>query len=217
MSKFEVQSIPETHKRGWTVTIDGIDAEVGLIEIRSGMGKLLFGLRPEGFDGWVFAEEGGGGAVTLPYVFDEHGQLFVALILENRQNMGGERWCVIGGFKDPDETHATAQAREAREEAAIDTTRARLLSGLPANSNRLFFVADPLADEGVHAYAVEFSRRDLESDQRTPGWYTLKPHAQSRINKGDRYVRLMPWREAAKLCADVLGRGAIAQLLAEVF
>ena len=139
--KFEVGPIPPDVNTGWNVTI-GKD---GTVKISSKFGTLYYGFRPEGYDGWVFAENNGGGAVTLPYTYDENGNLLIGLILENRANMGGEVLCVIGGFVDPQETHYQAQVRESQEEAGVDTALARELEGLPFNFPTVRFLSLMLA------------------------------------------------------------------------
>ena len=69
-----MNQIPQEHVRDWSVLVDGKEKRVGIIEIDSKFGKLTYGLRPEGYDGWVFREQGGGGGkdrsvhVRLPRV-----------------------------------------------------------------------------------------------------------------------------------------------------
>ena len=105
---------------------------VSMVIMKSPFGTLSYGWRLEGngFDGWIWEETGGGGAITLPYFYLGR-QLFVGLIKENRLNMGGEALCILGGFIDPGESHKKAQAREAQEEAGLETVKAKELPGLP--------------------------------------------------------------------------------------
>lgn len=211
---FEMNQIPEDKGRGWTVLVDGEERKVGIVEIKSKFGTLTYGLRPEGYDGWVFREQGGGGAVTVPYTRTPEGELLVGLLLEKRANMGDKSvWCVIGGFVDPDESHSAAQAREAAEESGLDAAKAEELTGMNTNANRAFFVADANAGEGVHAYSLSLPFDWLEADGES---YKLKDAALLSGFKKAGDVRLFPWRKAIDCSPDALARSAIAQLLAAV-
>jgi len=211
---FEIVAIPEDKGRGWTVLINGKEQQVGKIEITSKFGTLSYGLRPEGFDGWAFREEGGGGAVTVPYARTPDGELLLGLVREKRANMGAEPvWCVIGGFIDPGESHEEAQTRETAEETGLDATRAEELTGLPANANRAFFVADAFGNEGVHAYGLELPFDQLEEDGES--WQLKNAALLAGFKKVDE-VRFFPWKDAIKRSPDALARSAIAQLLAAV-
>lgn len=210
---FEMVQIPEGKGRGWTVFINGKEQQVGKVEITSKFGALTYGLRPEGYDGWVFREEGGGGAVTVPYARTPNGELLVGLLLEKRTNMGDEPvWCAIGGFIDQGESHDKAQSREAAEETGLDTAKAKELPGMNTNANRAFFIADASAGEGVHAYGLLLPFDWLEADGESS---KLKDAALLGYKKaGD--VRFFRWREAIGRSPDALARSAIAQLLASV-
>lgn len=135
--EFKLRPIPVDHARGWTVVINGEAQTVDEIVLTSKFGVLHYGLRPEGYDSWVFRENAGGGALTLPYTITDGGKLYIALVKENRPNMGKEPvWCAIGGFVDVGETHDQAQAREAHEESGLNTNRAQLLPGVNINPNQ---------------------------------------------------------------------------------
>lgn len=208
---FPVTRIPADQDPGWKIFLDGEERRVGLIELVSKYGRLSFGRRPEGYTAWAFAETGGGGPVTLPWTRTLAGEILVGLILEKRMNLGGDRLCAIGGFQKPGETQAAGQAREASEEAGLDTTRAVELPGLPTVSNRLFFVADPEAGEGTHAYALEVPFGWLVE---APDGYVLGPGRQDPNFKKPEALRFLPWREAVRQTCDSLARSAIAQLVA---
>lgn len=218
MSDFEISSIPKDRVCGWTVLIDGEPTQVGKLELRNPrVGVLTYGMRPEGYDGWAFAENGGGGSITIPYCKSPSGDLLVGAILEDRKNMGGKRWCAIGGFKDPGETPLEAAVREAFEEAGVDfTANMRRLEGQPGNFNRLFSVSDPEADQGVHAFAVEVPYTLLEPHLDGLGFRADVAPEQRKalLSKGDGHVRFVPWQEAAMRTADVLFSHGLLQLLA---
>lgn len=211
---FEMGQIPDDKGRGWTVLVDGEERKVSNIEISSKFGTLTYGLRPEGYDGWAFREQGGGGAVTVPYAHTPDGELLVGLLLEKRANMGDQPvWCAIGGFVDPGETHKQAQAREAGEESGLNTAKAEELAGMATNANRAFFVADAKAGEGVHAYGLALPYGWLEEDGES---FRLKDAALLPGFKKVSDVRLFRWRDAIGRSPDALARSAISQLLATV-
>ncbi|HBW73989.1 MAG: hypothetical protein UX10_C0001G0026 [Candidatus Magasanikbacteria bacterium GW2011_GWA2_45_39] len=210
---FEIQDIPDTSGCGWVVKIDGTVRRVQRIELGSTFGTLIYGRRPEGYDSWVFYEQGGGGAVTLLYAYTPYDELIVGLLLEKRANMGDVPvWCAIGGFIDPCETHELAQVREADEEAGLGSLRVKEFTGMRTNSNRAFFVADASEGEGVHAYGME-----VPFEWLTPDGKTFRFQDTNHFNhKKASAVRFFPWREAINRSPDALARSAIAQLLAAV-
>lgn len=214
---FVMNPIPADKKPGWTVTIDGKDVPAGLVTIANPkFGTVTYGWKPEGYGGWVFEEIGRGGAITLPYARSHSGDLLVGLVLEDRKNMGGKVWCGIGGFLDPGETHAAAQAREASEEAGLDASRAFRLPGMGVNSNRGFFVANAAAGEGVKNHALALDIAALVQEGDAPVW-KLHPNATLPAGyKKSRDVRFFPWHVAVDKCADGLALAAIAQLLRTV-
>lgn len=182
---------------------------------QSQFGTIMFGSFPDGHKGWRWAETGGGGPITLPYSIGNLGDgddLFIGLIKENRFNLGGDCWCVIGGFKDINETNDAAQAREASEETGLDTKKAKLMDGLPFVSNRNYFFADPKKDEGIHPYAHEIPFSDLEPAE--DGW--MKPRHPNKEIKGYENVRFIPWSEAILLSSDGIALAGIARLIIHI-
>ena len=201
----------------WTVTVDGKIVTPRHIEISSRWGTLAWGAkletgREKRCEGWSFAEAGGGGAVTIPYVL-HNGTTLVGMILEDRPNLGSKAaWCAIGGFIDPGESHREAQAREAAEEAGVDTEKARELAGLPATQDRLYYVSDIEKGEGLHTYALEMSMDALEADG---DHWRLKEGAGAGF-KAPALVGFFPWRTTVQMSPDVCLRSGVALLLAEL-
>lgn len=211
---FNMSQIPKDKVRGWTVLVDGEKVQAGKVEIMSKFGVLVYGLRPEGYDGWAFREQGGGGAVTIPYTHTPDGELLVGLLLEKRANMGDQPvWCAIGGFIGFGESHQQAQEREAAEESGLNATKAEEFVGMATNANRAFFITDASIGEGVHAYSLSLPFEWLEADGES---FKLKNVALLPGFKKSGDVRLFPWRTAVELSPDALARSAIAQLLASV-
>ncbi len=213
--RFKLVPLPPDAKRGWDVRIDGELVRPGIIVVESVYGVLTVGQHPRGFMTFAFAEEGGGGAVTLPFAWSPQGELLVGLLLEDRPNMGGEVWCIAGGFVAPGESHADAQVRRVGDETGLDTARAFRLEGLGTNANRAFFVADA-ATEGVIADGLERPYGWLAPDA-DGGRLKSAPSAatEAGVNLGKAgNVRFFPWEDAVLATADGLARSAIAQLLA---
>lgn len=217
MSHFRMNPIGPDDKRGWKITVDGKEIKAGQIEMESKFGKLTYGMRPEGYDSWVFAQANGGGAVTLPYAWI-NGQLYFGLVKETRQNLFSEPvLCIIGGFIEPNQTPEQAQAAEADEEGSLDTTKARELKGLPTVPNRLFNVCDLSQREGDHTFAIELLPSMLEPDQNDESVfvYRLKgselPGLKNRSN-----VVFLPWRMAVRATPDAIAHSAMVKLLAEL-
>lgn len=212
--KFQMSPIPADKKRGWKVTIDGQEVSPGLIEIESGYGKLTYGLRPEGYDSWVFRQTNGGGVVTIPFSYSPSGELLIALVLEDRPNMGDKPvWCIIGGFVGPKELQEQAQQRLAKKEAGINTVKARKLGGAVPVCNRLFFVADAQAGEGDVGYSLMIPPDHLEPDGDC---WKLSNAALLPDYKKSGEVRFFHWRTAAMMCPDGIADSNLLKFIAEV-
>lgn len=215
MSSLHTRLVSEGHAAiaKWKVFLNGeLRTDVRHILLESEFGSLEWGLDPLAeFIRWAWFESGGGGAVTVPYFrHPETGVLHAGLITENRWNMGGETLCVIGGFVKPGQTHQQAADEEALEETGLELV-GTLLHGVPANGNRLYFVADYREDKGLKAYASEvpFSRVKPAQD----GLYVLEGGivGAKRVD-----VLFLPWREAIRNTPDLIARGALAQLVADL-
>lgn len=212
---FEMKPVPKD-KQKWKIRIDGVEVSVGLVELISDRhGRVVYGMRPEGYDGWVLYEPGGGGAATVPFAKTPSGELLVGLLLEDRLNMGGKVFDLMGGFIDPGESHAAAQVREAHEESGLDTAKAHELRGVPAVANRAYWVADATKGEGLHVWGVEVPFSSLKKDEAGKG-FRIKKDIVGLDQKKASNIRFFPWREAVRQTPDALARSAIAQLLADV-
>jgi len=211
---FEMKKIPKEvpQDKRWKVD-DSYDERrnVDFLQLLSQCGLLIYGQRPEGYPSWVFAEQGGGGVIILPYVIPVSGEILVGLIKEKRANMGEEpAWCGIGGFLNPNETHREAQVREFVEETGfLEAVQSEELPGLPINADRAFYVADPQKGEGVHAYCIRILDGELEAngDCFKLRDSVLRPGFE-KVNE----VRFFPWRKAVQITADGLALAALAKL-----
>lgn len=221
--KFTMNPIPEDKKRGWKVLLNG--QEQGGVEtfclVSEKHGELTYGLRPEGYDAWVYREPNGGGEVTIPYSISPEGQLIVGLLQEARPNMGVIKvWCAIGGFVDRGESKEKAQVREAGEEAGLDAKKARILPGLPTVANRAFWVADCCNGEGVHAFGLPIPYNQLDPEENVgsgvPVWKLRETNFLPGFKKQDD-LRFFICYDAIAKTADGLARSAIAQLMSVLF
>lgn len=74
-------------RRGWKLEINGEEFEEPIESARLFNSRLevevLYGQRPEGYDGPVLKEPGGGGAVTIPYYVHE-GSIYIGVVEESR-------------------------------------------------------------------------------------------------------------------------------------
>ena len=164
--EYKVSSIskePEAQaKRGWKLEINGSQFQEPVENFRlfnTSMGvEVLYGQRPEGYDGPVIKEPGGGGAVTIPYYIHE-GNLYIGVVEEARPTCtDGTTEMVLNvprGFLTPGETHFETAKRELAEEAGYQPLEKRIvqLNGEPLNPNSTFFVTGK--DKGVKMYGVQ--------------------------------------------------------------
>lgn len=206
--------------RKWHVYVNGVHVpEVSFISIdHPKLGTLSYGETPAGYDGWAFHEEGGGGAVTLPFSF-VGGALWVGLVHQRRHNQGGDVWNAPRGFLDPGERHADAAARELAEETgfAVDAGRVLGLPGAKGNPNSAFFETWG-EGEGIGFFALEVSPDDLTPDGEG---FTFRAErvAAAQHSGGSAAAemiwraRFFPWAEAAGV-GDLLTNAAVARLLA---
>lgn len=226
MLPFEMSEIPQTPedqaKRGWELQIDGepVDqvAVAKLVQEKMGI-EVTYGKRPEGYDGVVIREPGG--AVTLPYMIDANGGIFVGVVEEYRPTMGEEKTKnVPRGFSDFGETKEQTATRELAEETGYRTLGKRLLKlteGL--NPNSTFFDYSRAKDEGVSIFAVPLQAEELELAHDDEGnvFYTFPAHVQAQA-EGDKTAerilgsRFIPVSEAVQ-SRDMFTSAAAGQLV----
>ena len=219
---FKIIHIPARIKKDWKVYLNGrlAPVECTMVRIASVYGEIIYGLRPEGYDGIVIKEGGSGGVSSIPYCVDDDGNLLVGLILENRSNLSdGPVWNVMGGMIDAGEQPAQAQAREAFEEAGIDMREARLLGAAPSVMDRLFSLAEPERTAGRPVYALQVGSHFLHWEQSFHGRvpYRELNRNQKKNPNAEAKLGFFKWQSAIKLTPDQVTRAAIAVLLADLF
>lgn len=208
-------------RRSWRVFVDGSELlrvrEVAIDHPR--LGTLHYGWTPNGYDGWSFHEEGGGGAVTLPFVRWQ-GRIFVGLVEQSRPYQGGLVLNAPRGFLDPGERHSEAAARELHEETGMSTSLGRLvaLPGDPANPNSTFF--ETWGDrEGCRFFALEMSPQGFSTDgaelRLAESMLDAPAVARAKVEEQILRARFVPWVRAAQV-GDMFTNTAVARLIAWV-
>ncbi len=84
------------------------------------------------------------------------------------------------------------------------------MPGPPINSSRMFFVADPVKGQGVHAFMYRVSETDLEPDDGES--FRIKDTALFPGFKMASELRFFRWKKAVLLTADVLALAALARI-----
>ncbi len=206
---FAIAPVPPEKPLTWTIRADGENIYPRHLEISSEYGVFVFGWRPENFNGWAF-KPGKGGATTVTWSRTPAGEILIGLVHESRPNMGPEKvWCLLGGFVEVDESPEEAQCRESQEEGGINTSGARLLPGLPVNSDRMYFVQNPHEGEGMPTFALECPIKDLVQISETR--WRPRAHLIHHAKESDLYF--MPWKESVLLSADALTLAGIVRLM----
>ena len=221
-SKTILKSIPQGHKRGWALTVNGQTVpEVENFTLENpAFGTLTYGLQPAGYDGWTFHENGGGGSVIVPH-FLSNGEVYVGLLTEERPTQGGLVLNLPRGFIEIGETHFQAAQREAGEEMSLKETTKRPLSellGTPANPNSAFFESWGLG-EGVRFFGLRFEESDIvrNGDELTLNASLLQPTSdqvkqKALLEKIVGKARFVPWHTAI-LCSDMFTVAGTGRLM----
>lgn len=230
-SEYTVSPIPTDPeaqaKRGWKWFLNGEEITDPIQTVRAFQDKmgveLVYGDRPEGFDGPVIIEPGGGGSVIIPH-YTADGHLYVGMLEEKRLTMtDGQPEDVLNvprGFLDPGIDHFEAARREFLEEKGIPPLSARLieLPGEPVNPNSAFFKTG--IGRGVRIFELELKHWEIlpSSESDDPLQRRFKPDPEVVIglsNIGQKAARteLFHWKEAVKT-GDMFTLGAVARILA---
>lgn len=175
----------QVYQPGWKVVIHTADGEVGHLDnlvlleaYQDRLGaRITYGMRPEGYDSFVIAENGGGGSITLAYFFKDgkrsRRNLMVAALLETRN-----AHTVLNlprAFLKPGKQHLQVAQDVAAEEFGLDKPFQTVPLGNPANSNSAFFFNQER--EGCRFFAMRVNQRAL---QMTPenGHFIFKNEVQ---------------------------------------
>ena len=221
LKPYDLSPVPQGARQGWELTVNG-ETVPGVSEaklINSSIGiSVEYGLRPEGYDGFIIRERGG--AVTLPYMIDPDGQIYVGLVSEYRPTMGEERTLnAPRGMAEAGESHDDTAVRELGEETgyqAKKTRMAELATGL--NLNSTFFDNSRAEQAGVSIYAFRVDTDELELGYDNEGnvFYQFPSDtmasAQNKTTEaifGSKFVPIM----TARGSKDMLTRTACGDLL----
>jgi hypothetical protein len=208
-------------ERRWTVEVDGERTGAGTVKIVSDFGEFVYGIMPNGQDGWYFHEKGGGGSVAVPFLI-QNGKLLIGLIEEERYNQGGIVSNLPRGRMNPRESgDLTSQttARLAVDEKVgfcIPKPRIFLIDGEPANPNSAI-LRTANEGEGVKFYGFLVFPEEVESKE---GKIVFKESekdndAFSQTLRKATECFFVPWEEAI-LVADMFTAAGIARLLAHL-
>jgi len=231
---YVVQSIGLDEKsqkrRDWRVVVNDKEftEPISKLEIiNDDMGRgMTYGWRPEGFDGVMLHEPGGGGAVTIPWLrgtdADDKPQIFVGLVEEYRGPIGGTILNAPRGFMDPDSDHLRTAREENREEIGHEGGDQLEQLGVPVNPNSDAFdtsgVANDGQPEGTRIYSFEVSPEEVNRVVTHDGQVTYRFTSSVRKRSGSKShelifgVLFVPITEASK-SPDVFTRAAAGDLL----
>ncbi len=130
-------------------------------------GELRYGLHKLNYATWAWHENGGGGAIAIPYVWC-NGELYIGVVEQDRffQDQQNCIQNVPRGFLKDELDHFETAKQEFAEEMMVsigmlsgtsDELRARIfpLVGAPGNQNSAFMIQDSSKNEGMRYYGVE--------------------------------------------------------------
>lgn len=171
---FKLGPVPDDVARGWRIHLDHNPIATPATSMRLGheqMGiSVEYGFKD--YDRPVIKEAGGGGSVTIPYHVTPDGRLYIGVVRERRDLMGGMVWNAPRGFMNPGEQHFKTAVREYIEETGhhVPEQRIREIKGQPTNPNSAFFDTSG-ENEGVKFYAIEILQdelRAIDDDTQNP-------------------------------------------------
>jgi 8-oxo-dGTP pyrophosphatase MutT (NUDIX family) len=223
---FAITPIQKGAERGWKVDINGTDVtkdttSADFTNHTLGL-ELRFGMRPEGYDGFIIREQGGGGAATIPYMITAEGGIYVGVVEENRAALGGVTENIPRGMQSKGETHEQTAARELLEETGYVAHLGRfslLASGL--NPNSTYFDTSKSPNDGVSMYAlhVQEDELDLTHDDAGNVYYQFSKDVNNNtapdITEQIISSRFIPL-EAALKSRDMFTAAAAGHLLADL-
>ena len=220
---FKLDPVPDGAARGWRLHVDGSPIATPASTMKLWHEKM--GIRVDygfkGYDRPVIKEAGGGGSVTIPYHVAPDGHLYIGVVREQRDLMGGMVWNAPRGFMNPGEQHFQTAVREYTEETGhhVPEQRIRELKGLPTNPNSAFFDTSG-ENEGVRFYAIKILQDELcaiDDDTQNPQ-YVFNPaqlEAVSAVAKKIMGTTFIPVEDALQL-ADQFTVAGVGRLFMEL-
>ncbi len=209
--------------RGWKLFVNDKEIpEVESVELSSKFGVVRYGLTPQGYDAWCFAENGGGGTVLVPYFIDRTGFLYVGVVEQPRPLQADKPVLNLPrGFLDPGVNHFQNALKEGSEEIGlIEKNRVFPLKGEPGNPNNTFFFTNNVNEKGekfgIRFFGVEFSRHEIIMDK---GKLIFQQGVVTPITKDAEKImgtQFVPWREALQMGCMITNAG-VGRLLAHLY
>jgi 8-oxo-dGTP pyrophosphatase MutT (NUDIX family) len=224
-----ISTSPEAQaKRGWSVEINGEKvpnvSQVLLRNDKLGL-TLEYGNTRAGYDSIQFTEAGG--PVTVPYMQTPDGKLWIGVVQEERDNMGGPVWNVPRGMLDKHESMDEAAAREMKEETGHDIMSdlagrvIRMATG--QNSNSAITNTSQSKEQGATFFGVPVKMSELELSHDEDGhvFYMFPKHVRDQAEgdkAGERIMgsRFIPVEEALQ-SRDMYTSAGTAQLLVSLY
>lgn len=161
---YELSALSPNDKRGWSLSVNGkeIKGVESISLVHDGLNMSVdYGMRPEGYDGFVIRELGG--AVTLPWTITEAGQIYIGLVEEYRPTMGEDATLnAPRGMANSGESHDDTANRELKEETGKDIGGRALKMTGGLNANSAFFDNSREHNNGVSMYSVQLDSDELE-------------------------------------------------------